>query len=95
MSARIGIRCTPASRRESIAALPEGGFSAHVSAVPEGGKANAALCKLVAKAAGVPKSSVRVVAGGTSREKVLEIQGMSKADVEAALLRATTPRGDS
>ena len=94
MGARIGIHCIPGSRRESIDALPGGGFSARVTAVPESGKANAALCKLVARAVGVPKTAVRVVVGTTSREKVVDVEGMSKVDVEAALLRATTPKGD-
>jgi len=46
-----------------------------VRAVPEDGKANAAVEKLVAGWLGVPKSAVRVVTGGKTRLKGLEIEG--------------------
>jgi len=46
-----------------------------VRAVPEDGKANSAVQKLVAKWLGVPKSAVRVVTGGKTRLKGLEIDG--------------------
>ena len=46
-----------------------------VRAVPEDGKANEAVQKLVARWIGVPKSAVRVVTGGKTRLKGLEIEG--------------------
>ena len=46
-----------------------------VRAVPEDGKANAAVEKLLAKRLGLPKSAVRVVTGGKNRLKGLEIDG--------------------
>ncbi|MEZ5946530.1 MAG: DUF167 family protein [Hyphomonas sp.] len=46
-----------------------------VRALPEDGKANAAVEKLVAGWLGVPKSAVRVVTGGKTRLKGLEIDG--------------------
>jgi uncharacterized protein YggU (UPF0235/DUF167 family) len=50
-------------------------LKARVRAAPEKGLANAALEKLVAGALGVPKSAVTVVAGGTSRTKVVKVAG--------------------
>ena len=46
-----------------------------VRAVPEDGKANSAVQKLVAKWLGLPKSAVRVVTGGKTRLKGLESDG--------------------
>ena len=46
-----------------------------VAAVPDKGKANAAVAALIAKALGVPKSAVSVVSGDTARVKTLEIVG--------------------
>ncbi len=46
-----------------------------VAAVPDKGKANAAVVALLAKALGVPKSAVSVVSGETARVKTLEIAG--------------------
>ncbi len=50
-------------------------LKARVRAVPEDGKANAALLKLLAKTIGVPKSAVTLVAGHTSRVKTLRLTG--------------------
>ena len=46
-----------------------------VSAAPEGGKANAAVVKLLAKTWGLPKSSVEVVSGHSGRRKTVHIDG--------------------
>lgn len=46
-----------------------------VSAVPDKGKANAAVAALLAKALGVAKSAVSVVSGETARMKTLEVAG--------------------
>jgi uncharacterized protein YggU (UPF0235/DUF167 family) len=46
-----------------------------VRAAPEKGAANAALEALIARALGVSKSSVSVIAGGTSRVKTVHIAG--------------------
>jgi uncharacterized protein YggU (UPF0235/DUF167 family) len=43
--------------------------------VPEKGRANTALEVLLAKALGVPKSAVSVIAGGTSRLKSVRVAG--------------------
>ena len=50
-------------------------LKARVRVVPENGAANQALEKLIAKALGVPGSTVSVVAGGTSRLKTVRVSG--------------------
>ena len=53
----------------------DGGISikARVSAAPEGGKANKALVVLLAKALRIPKTSIEIASGETSRTKNLRI----------------------
>lgn len=46
-----------------------------VKAVPDKGKANAAVIVLLAKALGVPKSAIALVAGDTARQKTLHVTG--------------------
>ena len=46
-----------------------------VTAVPEAGRANEALIKLLAKQWGVAKSSISLVAGATDRNKILHVAG--------------------
>jgi uncharacterized protein YggU (UPF0235/DUF167 family) len=64
-----------------------GAIVIRVTAPPVDGKANAALCAFVARAAGVPPSRVSVVRGTTSRDKVVRVEGADAAAVRAALLR--------
>lgn len=73
----LAVRVTPKARggeRILVEETPEGPRArVWVSAPPEDGKANAAVCRLVAKALGLPKSAVSVARGDTSREKLLRI----------------------
>ncbi len=49
-----------------------------VSSPPEGGKANAAVFKLLAKAWRVPKSHLSLLSGETARDKLMLIEGDSQ-----------------
>ncbi|MGN6486888.1 MAG: DUF167 family protein [Devosia sp.] len=49
-----------------------------VKAVPDKGKANAAVIALLAKALGVPKSAVTLIAGDTARLKTVAVEGESE-----------------
>jgi uncharacterized protein (TIGR00251 family) len=80
---KVAIRLTPkASRDRILGAAPEadGGVAlkAQVTAVPEDGKANAALLKLLSKAWKIPKSDMDIVLGATDRRKVVLISGDSE-----------------
>jgi uncharacterized protein YggU (UPF0235/DUF167 family) len=57
-----------------------------VTASPEDGKANAAVCRVVAGVLGVPKGAVTVVRGHAARNKTLEVEGLSDADVVRLLI---------
>lgn len=87
MSARITVRVTPRSSRESVEAGAGGVYSVRVIAIPDEGRANAAVCRVVAGALGVPKSAVGVVRGHTARTKTLEIAGLSAEEIEQRLSR--------
>ncbi|MCG8562398.1 MAG: DUF167 domain-containing protein [Hyphomicrobiales bacterium] len=75
------VRLTPNARADAILGVDRAGtpaaLRAKVRAVPEKGKANAALIGLMAGWLGVPRTSVTCVAGGKSRVKTLEIEGES------------------
>ncbi|MGE5548794.1 MAG: DUF167 domain-containing protein [Solirubrobacterales bacterium] len=81
---RVAIRLTPKASRDRIdgpAADAAGGEALKVSvtAVPEDGKANAALIKLLSKEWRVPRTSMEIVQGATDRRKVLFISGDADA----------------
>jgi hypothetical protein len=56
-----------------------------VTAPPVDGKANDALCRLIAKKAGVAPSKVTITRGHTGRDKTLRVDGVDKATLRAAL----------
>ena len=58
-----------------------------VTTAPEGGKANEAVGKVIASALRVPKSSVCVLRGQSSRHKILEITGVGEEEIVAAFGR--------
>ncbi|MFD2174400.1 DUF167 domain-containing protein [Rhodobacter lacus] len=70
--AEIALRVTPKASRNEIVAGEEG-LRAYVTVVPEGGKANAAVVKLLAKSLGVAKSRLTLIRGETARDKVFRL----------------------
>ena len=83
--ADIPIRLQPRARRSEVVGERSGALVVRVTAPPADGKANAALCALVAKASGVAPSRVEVVRGHTGRDKVVRVEGAEEAAVRAAL----------
>lgn len=70
--AEIALRVTPRASRNHVEET-ETGLRVYVTTVPEDGKANAAVQKLLARALGVPKSSLTLLRGQTARDKVFRI----------------------
>lgn len=67
---RLAVRVTPGAREDALA-IDGGKLMARVRAVPDGGKANAAVLALIADALGVAPSRLELLRGGTSREKLV------------------------
>ncbi len=83
----ITCRLTPKGGRDAIdgtATLSDGSrvLLARVRAAPEDGKANEALCALIAGKLGVAASKVRLVAGAKSRIKQVAVSGQPEALIE-------------
>lgn len=77
---KVAVRLQPGASRagiDGLAELADGRvvLKARVGAPPEGGKANAALIKLLAKAWGLPKTTFSIASGHGQREKLLLIAG--------------------
>ena len=74
--------------RDELAGFRDDGvLLARISAPPVDGRANDALCRLIAKAAGVAPSRVAVVRGERSRDKVVRVEGVDADALRAALGR--------
>ncbi|MDF0599182.1 DUF167 domain-containing protein [Psychromarinibacter sp. C21-152] len=68
----IAVRVTPKASRSAIKRDGDT-LRVYVTAAPEGGKANAAVAKLLAKALGLPKSRLSLIRGQTARDKVFRV----------------------
>jgi uncharacterized protein len=84
-NARIAIRVQAGARREELVAAPAGALLGRVHAPALEGRANRAVCRLVAKRLGVAPSRVRIVRGQRSRQKLIEVEGIDQARLDAAL----------
>jgi uncharacterized protein (TIGR00251 family) len=83
--ARIEVRLRPRGHADELLGFEDGVLQARVTAPPVDGKANKALCRLLAKRLGVAPSSVSVVRGEKSRHKLVQIEGLEEAAARAGL----------
>jgi uncharacterized protein len=83
--ADLSVRVQPRAKRNAISDERDGVLRISVAAAPVDGRANAALCKLIAKRAGVARGRVCVIRGERAREKVVRIEGMTPAELRGTL----------
>lgn len=69
----IKVRARPESLENQLIPLAEDTFEIQVKAPAEGGKANLAIVELLSRYLGCPKSSIRLIKGGTTRSKIFEV----------------------
>lgn len=70
---RIYVKVTPRAGRNEVIKISDGEYKVKVTAVPEKGKANEVVVKLLADYFDVPKSSVNIIGGKSTRVKLIEI----------------------
>lgn len=83
--ARLALRVSPKASANKVAGEQNGRLRVRVTAAPEDGKANAAVTKLLAKRLGVGRTSVAVTSGATTRDKTVEVAGVSAEEVAREL----------
>jgi uncharacterized protein len=81
----LAVRLQPRASRDEVVGERDGKVVIRVTAPPVDGKANDALCRLIAKAAGVAPSKVSVVRGHTAREKLVRVEGIDTERLRASL----------
>jgi uncharacterized protein (TIGR00251 family) len=84
-SAKISVRVQARARREGLIATREGVLLVRVAAPALDGRANRAVCRLLAKQLGVARSRVVIVRGQRARDKLIQVEGMDQAALAAAL----------
>jgi uncharacterized protein (TIGR00251 family) len=86
VSARLAVRLQPRASRDEIVGQRDNALVVRVTAPPVDGKANDALCRLIAKRAGVAPTRVSIIRGHAARDKVIEVDGMDEAELRRVLL---------
>jgi hypothetical protein len=87
----LAVRVHPGARRNAVTGLhPAGAGSSAALKIalttpPVDGRANEALIAFLADALHLPKASIVLVTGATSRSKLLRITGRTAAEVQSAL----------
>ena len=94
----VALRVTPRGGRDDIDGLETLAngrtvVKVRVRAIADGGEANRAVPELLAKVLGVPKASVRILSGTTSRLKQIAVDG-DPAKLGDSLRRLTAAKKD-
>ena len=91
-STRLQLRIAPGARRSEIVGRHGDGWRVRVSAAPERGRANEQLLDLLAATLELPRSSVSLAAGATSRDKVVQLDGIDPGAADRRLEQASAAR---
>lgn len=84
---RLAVKVVPSSSRSCVVGWIGADLKIRVTEPPERGRANAAVEELLADALGLPRSCVRIVAGGSQPRKTVEVHGLAEAELRARLAR--------
>jgi uncharacterized protein (TIGR00251 family) len=82
---RITVRLTPRASRDEVLGFQGEVLRVRVKAPPVEGRANEALLRLLAKVLEIPCSSLAIVRGQTSRDKIVAVDGLEAAEVRRRL----------
>lgn len=80
---RFSVRVQPRSSKPGVDGVHGSALKLRVAAAPVDGAANEAVVEVLADALGVARRNVAIISGATSRNKVVEVQGVSAAAVMA------------
>jgi len=83
--ATFSIRLHPRAKKNAITGEVDDGLKVSLTAPPVNGKANAACIEFFAKLLNVPRSSVTIAAGQTSRNKVIRVAGLAAEEIRKRL----------
>ena len=87
----LNIKVHPHAKRNTVEVSDDGAVTIRVTAAPDRGKANAAAVKLLANRLDVPRSSVLIIRGHTSRNKVVRVDRIEDAELKGRLTSINPP----
>jgi uncharacterized protein (TIGR00251 family) len=85
---RLAVRVAPGAAQTGVVGRHGAAWKVRVNAPPERGRANEAVIRLIAGAAGLGERDVRVVSGRSARDKILELTGITPEELERRMVAA-------
>ena len=85
---RLNLRVSPGAGRSAVDGRHGDAWKLRVAAPPERGRANASVVSLLATSLEIGRPDVRIVSGAASRDKVVEIVGLTLEETEQRLASA-------
>jgi uncharacterized protein (TIGR00251 family) len=82
---RLRIRVSPRAASDAVVGWLGDRLKVRLAAVPEAGRANAALVALLAQALDLPQAQIKILSGLSSRDKTVEIQGLTATELAQRL----------
>ena len=79
------MRVSPGARRSEVVGRLGDSWKLRVRSAPDGGRANDEVIALLARTLGLSARDVRIVSGHTSRDKIVELDGLTIEDAERRL----------
>ena len=92
---KISLRVQPNATRNELVDFTNGVLKVKVAAPPVKGKANAELIVFLSEILGISKSSLSIVTGHTSRNKIIAIAGLSQDEIIKRLTSEPSSSGDA
>jgi uncharacterized protein (TIGR00251 family) len=86
----FAVKVHPRARKNAITGVVGDALKLAITAPPVDGKANQAVVEFFAELFAIPRSSVTIASGETSRNKIVRISGPSRTAVEQRLNEALT-----
>jgi uncharacterized protein (TIGR00251 family) len=90
-SVTFAVRVQPRAARSSIDGEMDGALKVRLTAPPVDGAANEELIRLLARLFEIPRASVAIVSGTSSRRKLVRLSGLDASRFSAALESALSP----
>lgn len=84
-TARLRLRVSPGAGRSAVVGRHGDAWKLRVNAAPERGRANESVVELLALSLALRRPDVRIVSGASSRDKVVELVGLTLDEAEQRL----------
>jgi uncharacterized protein (TIGR00251 family) len=85
----FAVRVQPRASRNAVEGEWQGALKVRLTAPPVDDKANAALCVFLAEQLNIPRSAVRILAGERSRNKRVEVRGVTVEQIRCLAKEGT------